>query len=63
MRKPRLGSTTSGWPPTKAQTNKAFDGFLQTYEAKYPKVADCLRKDREAFLAFYQFPAEHWQHI
>jgi len=49
--------------PTNAQANKAFDGFLQTYEAKYPKVADCLRKDREALLAFYQFPAEHWQHI
>jgi transposase-like protein len=49
--------------PTKAQANKAFDGFLQTYEAKYPKVADCLQKDREALLAFYQFPAEHWQHI
>jgi putative transposase len=49
--------------PTKAEANKAFDGFLQTYEAKYPKVADCLRKDREALLAFYQFPAEHWQHI
>ncbi len=49
--------------PTKAEANKAFDGFLQTYEAKYPKAADCLRKDREALLAFYQFPAEHWQHI
>jgi len=49
--------------PTKAEANKAFDGFLQTYEAKYPKVAGCLRKDREALLAFYQFPAEHWQHI
>jgi len=49
--------------PTKAQANKAFARFLQTYEAKYPKAADCLQKDREALLAFYQFPAEHWQHI
>lgn len=49
--------------PTKAQADKAFDGFLKTYEAKYPKAADCLQKDREALLAFYQFPAEHWQHI
>jgi len=47
--------------PTKATATKAFDGFLQTYEAKYPKAADCVRKDREALLAFYQFPAEHWQ--
>lgn len=49
--------------PTKAQANKAFDGFLQTYEAKYPKATACLQKDRQALLAFYQFPAEHWQHI
>jgi len=49
--------------PTKATATNAFDGFLQTYEAKYPKAADCLQKDREALLAFYQFPAEHWQHI
>lgn len=49
--------------PTKAQADKAFDGFLKTYETKYPKAADCLQKDREALLAFYQFPAEHWQHI
>jgi len=49
--------------PTKARADKALEGFLQTYEAKYPKAAACLRKDREALLAFYQFPAEHWQHI
>jgi transposase-like protein len=49
--------------PTKAEADKAFDGFLQTYQAKYPKAADCLQKDREALLTFYQFPAEHWQHI
>lgn len=49
--------------PTKADANQAFDGFLQTYEAKYPKAAVCLQKDREALLAFYQFPAEHWPHI
>ena len=54
-----LGQVT----PTKATANKAFEGFLQTYETKYPKAVDCLRKDREALLAFCQFSAEHWQHI
>lgn len=49
--------------PTKATAEQAVEGFLQTYEAKYPKAADCLRKDREALLAFYRFPSEHWQHI
>ncbi len=31
--------------------------------AKYDKAADCLAKDREALLAFYDFPAEHWDHL
>jgi len=45
---------------TKAQTLVAFAPFVTTFEAKYPKAAECLVKDREALLAFYDFPAEHW---
>jgi len=41
----------------------AFDQFVATFKAKYPKATDCLAKDREALLAFYDFPAEHWIHI
>ena len=41
----------------------AFDLFVTTYEAKYPKAAECLAQDREVLLAFYDFPAEHWGHI
>lgn len=41
----------------------AFDLFVSTYEAKSPKAVECLVKDREALLAFYDFPAEHWRHI
>ncbi len=48
---------------TKADATKAFDLFLDTYTAKYPSAAECLSKDREALLAFYDFPAEHWLHI
>lgn len=48
---------------TKAEANKAFDRFIKTYEAKYPKAVECLVKDREALLAFYDFPAEHWVHL
>ena len=47
----------------KAAASKAFDLFVATYEAKYPKATECLAKDREALLAFYDFPAEHWRHI
>jgi transposase-like protein len=42
---------------------KAFDRFLAKYGTKYDKAADCLTKDRDALLAFYDFPAEHWKHI
>lgn len=49
--------------PTKAEGNKAFDLFLRSWEAKYPKATECLLKDREELLAFYDFPAEHWLHI
>ena len=47
----------------KADAEKAFDLFLETYEPKYPKATVCLQKDREELLAFYCFPAPHWQSI
>lgn len=48
---------------TKAQALIAFEQFVVTFGAKYPKAVECLKKDREALLAFYDFPAEHWIHI
>jgi putative transposase len=48
---------------TRAAAEKAFDLFVETYEAKYPKATDCLAKDREPLLVFYDFPAEHWIHL
>jgi transposase-like protein len=48
---------------TKADAEKAFDLFIASYEPKYPKAALNLHKDREELLAFYDFPAEHWQSI
>jgi putative transposase len=48
---------------TRKDANKAFDGFVESYEDKYPKSVDCLKKDRDELLAFYDFPAAHWQHI
>jgi putative transposase len=41
----------------------AFDRFLAKYGAKYDKATGCLSKDRQALLAFYDFPAEHWKHV
>jgi transposase-like protein len=48
---------------TKRHANEAFDLFVATYQAKYLKAVECLAKDREALLAFYDFPAEHWIHL
>ena len=49
--------------PDKEQAKHHFDDFIKIYSAKYPKATQCLEKDREALLAFYDFPAEHWRHI
>jgi transposase-like protein len=48
---------------SKDEAQRHFNDFLNTYEAKYPKAAQCLEKDRDALLTFYDFPAEHWRHI
>ena len=48
---------------TKAQAQKALERFVASFGAKYPKAVECLIKDRDALLAFYDFPAEHWVHI
>lgn len=48
---------------TRADAIKAFDAFLEDYSKKYPKATDCLKKDRDVLLTFYDFPAEHWRHI
>ena len=47
----------------KPKPEKAFDNTLKRFEAKYARAMECLKKDKENMLAFYDFPAEHWQHI
>ena len=49
--------------PTREDANQAFDHFVATYEAKYPGAVECLKKDRDVLLTFYDFPAEHWIHL
>src|SRR5215210_6487029 len=48
---------------TKKDALAAFDAFVETYGVKYDKVVACLVKDRDALLAFYDVPAEHWKHL
>jgi len=48
---------------TRKTAEKAFDAFLEKYEDKYPKATECLAKDRDVLLTFYDFPAAHWIHL
>ena len=48
---------------TKKDALIAFDAFVETWGVKYDKAVECLIKDRDALLAFYDFPAEHWKHL
>jgi putative transposase len=48
---------------TKKEALAAFDAFVETWSVKYDKAVECLIKDREPLLAFYDFPAEHWKHL
>lgn len=45
------------------EAGEAFDFFVETYQVKYPKAVECLTKDRDVLLTFYDFPAEHWAHL
>ena len=48
---------------TKKDALAAFDAFVETWGVKYEKAVECLIKDRDALLTFYDFPAEHWKHL
>jgi transposase-like protein len=48
---------------TREMANKAFDNFLEKYGVKYQAASECLKKDRDVLLTFYDFPAEHWGHL
>ena len=48
---------------TRNGAEAAFDAFIETYGRKYDKAVECLSKDRDTLLTFYDFPAEHWRHL
>jgi len=49
--------------PTRAAAAAAIDVFADKYGTKYDRAVACLTKDREPLLAFFDFPAEHWDHL
>ena len=48
---------------TRAQAERGIEAFVAEFSPKYEKAVDCLIKDSEALLAFFDFPAEHWKHL
>lgn len=48
---------------TRQAADEAFDTFIAEYQPRYPKAAECLAKDRQSLLTFFDFPAEHWLHL
>ena len=49
--------------PDRATAEAALATFEAKYAPKYDRAVACLAKDREALLTFYDFPAEHWDHL
>src|ERR1700709_818158 len=49
--------------PDRATAETAIAMFAEKYGAKYEKAVSCLVKDRDTLLTFYDFPAEHWDHL
>jgi transposase-like protein len=49
--------------PDRPTAEAAIATFAAKYAAKYDKAVTCLVKDRDALLTFYDFPAEHWDHL
>jgi putative transposase len=49
--------------PTRKAALAAYDQFIASYQAKYPRATDCLEKDKEWLFTFYDFPAQHWSHL
>ena len=48
---------------TRQAAHQALDNFLEKYSAKFEAACECLKKDRDVLLTFYDFPAEHWKHL
>jgi transposase-like protein len=47
----------------RADAVKALEGFAAEYGAKYPKAVECMQRDKDKLLTFFEFPAEHWKHL
>jgi transposase-like protein len=51
------------YAPDRQSARQDIERFSQEFEAKYPKAVECLLKDQDELLTFFDFPAEHWVHL
>src|SRR5215469_4010648 len=49
--------------PTRKAALAAYDQFISSYQTKFPKACEYLKKDKEVLFTFYDFPAQHWPHL
>ncbi len=47
----------------KEEARKAVEAFVGEFGVKWPKAVKKITSEREALLAFYDYPAEHWVHL
>lgn len=47
----------------KTQAKKAIKQFAEEFGTKWPKAVAKIEDDKEASLAYYDYPAEHWRHL
>lgn len=47
----------------KTEAHKAVKEFAQEFGTKWPKAAAKIIDEKEALLAYYDYPAEHWRHL
>ena len=61
--KAKLGLHDIWMAEGRVESERAIDHFEERFGVKYPKAVECISKNRESLLIFYEIPAEHWINI
>ncbi len=61
--KARQGLREMLYAATTNDAEESFDAFVDKFSPKHEKAVECLAKDRERLLSFFELPAEHWKHL
>src|ERR1039457_4363541 len=62
-RKANAGHVSLGQLKVMSAIESCRTAFAEKYAPKYDKAVECLIKDRETLLTFFDFPADHWDHL